>query len=284
MRGVVRPYEGLTLIALRDETDAIDVAVTDDLIALSGVTPTLDVGQAVQVDAAVSLYQNEPQLVPASLDDIVRLDDVVPIATRRMVVELESDDVGTWIGVQGVVAGLDPFAEGLGLALDDGTGSITVVLWRDVCDALLDKPDGVGELARGAEIAVQGQLAEHRSELEVIPELASDVRVLAMSSADPSTVTGERIFIGALTARDVGRQVVLSGSLGWPQRFSAGVKYPLTDHTGTIVLLLWDEVYRKTPVSRSLTAGTGVDVVGEIDQFRGDLEIIPDPYGVKLLE
>ena len=41
VRSVYEPYDGLTLIAVRDETGEIPIAVSEDLVALSGALPAL---------------------------------------------------------------------------------------------------------------------------------------------------------------------------------------------------------------------------------------------------
>ncbi|MFL7792925.1 MAG: OB-fold nucleic acid binding domain-containing protein [Anaerolineae bacterium] len=60
VRSVYEPYDGLTLITVRDETGEIPVAVSEDLLALSGDLPALTSGQAVEVVAAVSLWRYAP--------------------------------------------------------------------------------------------------------------------------------------------------------------------------------------------------------------------------------
>ncbi len=176
VRGVVRrvysPYEGLTLVTLRDETGEIPVAVDEALVALGGPLPALVPGQPVEVVAAVSLYQDTPQLVPASTADVVPL----------------------------------------------------------------------GEPPSAA----------------VTP-------------------------IGAVTAADVGKVLTLRGTLGEPQRFSSGVKFALSDGTGTIILLLWQNVYAAIPGADQLVAGVQVTVTGEIAEYRGDLEIVPEAEGVEVM-
>jgi hypothetical protein len=92
------------------------------------------------------------------------------------------------------------------------------------------------------------------------------------------------IPIGALSADDVGRWVTLRGTLGRPEPFSVGVKVPLSDDSGAIVLLLWEEVYDALPVAEKLTPGVQVEVTGEIDEYQGDLEIVPEADGVKVVE
>ncbi len=274
VRGVVReiytPYDGLTLITLRDASGAIPVAVSQALIDLSDVPLPASVaaGQAVEVVGAVSLYGDTPQIVPASVADVVplnqdQLDQPVPLAIEKPIDKLTVEDVGQSVVVRGQVVRLTPFSAGQKLILDDGTGRITVLLWDAVYAALPD-PDN---LAPGAEIQALGTLAQYRGKLELIPELAQDVQTLA-PPAGPAQAS-----IADLTAQDVGRLVALRGRLGAANRFSAGVKFPLADEGATITLLLWQNVYEEAPPG--LGANAVVAVAGHVAEYRGELEIVP---------
>ncbi|HEY68766.1 MAG TPA: hypothetical protein G4N97_10920 [Thermoflexia bacterium] len=267
VRDIYEPYHGLTLITVRDATGSIPVAVSEDLIALSGVTPTLTTGQPVEVVATVSLYGDTPQLVPASVADIVPLSEPVHIAVEKQIGELTTADAGQLVVVRGTVTEVDPFSSGVKYTLDDTTGSIIVLLWQSVYDAL---PDPTA-LDVGAEVQVQGEVSQYRGELELVPELAEDVQILA-AAAPPAETT-----IGALTTADVGRMVTLRGTLGQPEPFSAGVKFLLDDGTGQIILLLWSNVAESAP--DGLGAGAQVVVTGEVSEYRGELELIPRNAG-----
>ena len=270
VRSTYEPYEGLTLITIRDGTGSIPIAVSEDIVALSGVSPTLSAGQPVEVVAAVSLYHDTPQLVPASIADIVPLSEPVPIAVERRIGELTAADTGQLAIVRGTVADLDPFSAGVKLTLEDATGAITVLLWQSVYE-------GMGEGFKpgvGAEIQVQGEVSQYQGQLEVIPEQARDVQVLTPAVSSPAPTP-----IGTLTAADVGRRVTLRGTLGPPDPFSAGIKFALEDGTGTITLLLWQNVYDAIPDAGRLVAGAQVEIAGRIDEYRGDLEIIPEAEG-----
>jgi DNA/RNA endonuclease YhcR with UshA esterase domain len=280
VRDVREPYHGLTLVTLRDLTGAIDVAVSRDLIALSGVAPTIAVGESVEVVGAVSRYGDTPQLVPASAADVVQLDARIPIAYERPIGELTRQDVRHWFAVSGTVTRIDPFSSGVRLALDDGSGAITVLFWRDAYDALLEHLADDPGPGLGAGMRVQGRLSEYRGELELIPDLPTDVELTAPTTSRTTRTTS----IGALTVDDVGRQVTLQGMLGKLESFSAGVKAPLSDDSGAIVLLLWEEVYDALPVVDELAPGVQIEVTGEIDEYRGDLEIVPEADGVRLVE
>ncbi len=263
VREIYEPYQGLTLITIRDATGSIPVVVSEDLIALSPVSPTLPVGQPVEVVATVSLYGDTPQLVPASVADVVPLSQAVPIAVEKQIGKLTATDVGQLVIVRGTVTEVDPFSAGVKLTLDDGTGTIILLLWQSVYDGLPDP----AALNVGAEVQAQGEISQYRGELELIPELTDDVQVLA-AAAPPAEAT-----IGTLTTSDVGRVVTLRGTLGLPDPFSAGLKFLLDDGTGQIILLLWNNVYES--VAEELGAGTQVVVTGEIAEYRDELELIP---------
>ena len=141
VRSVYEPYQGLTLITIHDETGSIPIAVSEDLIALSGITPTvrlspsaplrtgahgeaLPTGQSVEVVATVSLYGDTPQLVPASVTDIVPLSQPVPIAAEKLIGELTTADVGQLAIVRGTITTVDLFSAGVKVTLDDTTGGI----------------------------------------------------------------------------------------------------------------------------------------------------------------
>ena len=180
VRSIYEPYQGLTLITVRDGTGSIPVAVSEDLLALSGTSPTLSKGQAVEVVAAVSLYRDMPQLAPASAGDIVSLGETVPIAVERQIGQLGASDVGQLAVVRGTVTGFDPFSAGVKLAVDDTTGTMTVLLWQSIYEELHNAPEA------GTKIWVQGEISKYQGQLELIPELAEDVQVLAFADSTPN--------------------------------------------------------------------------------------------------
>jgi len=269
VREVYEPYDGLTLITVRDESGAIPVAVSADLVALSGLTPTLSAGQPVEVVATVSLYGDTPQLVPASTADIVAPVQPVAAAVEKWIGELTTSDVGRLVIVRGGVVQVESFSTGVKLTLDDGTGEVVALLWQSLYDGLPGgaAADCANPLDVGAEIQVQGEVSQYRGELELIPELAEDVQLLV--AAPPPAETN----IGALTLADVGRVVTLRGTLGLPDPFSAGVKFLLDDGAGQLTLLLWSNVFESAPAG--LEAGAQVVVTGEIAEYRGELELVP---------
>jgi DNA/RNA endonuclease YhcR with UshA esterase domain len=188
VREVREPYQGLTLVTIRDASGAIPIAVSDDLAALSGVSPThsgaITVGQPVEVVAAVSLYKETVQLVPATVTDIAPLGQAVPVAVERRIGELSVGDVGEWAMVRGAVTRVDPFSAGVKMTVDDTTGDVTVLLWQSVVEALAGRP----ALGVGADVQVQGEISTYRGALEIVPELAGDIQVVLAAAPPPTAV------------------------------------------------------------------------------------------------
>ena len=266
VREIYTPYEGLTLITVRDETGAIPVAVSDELAALSGVTPTITTSQAVEVIAAVSLYGDTPQLIPATTADIRPLSQAPAIAEETPIAVLTESDVGRLVRIRGTITRVEPFSSGVKLRVDDGSGTLVVLLWKSLYDEL-PHPHTAQALDVGAEVTVQGALSQYRGTLELTPELADDIHILAQAPP-PEVMT-----VGDLRTVDVGRVITLQGVLGPPEPFSAGVKFTLDDGSGQIILLLWNDVYAEAPAD--LDAGAEVRVTGEVAEYRGGLELVP---------
>jgi len=267
VRGLVRevrePYTGLTLITLRDATGKVDVAVSAALEELTGPLPALAPGQGLEVVAAVSLYQSTVQLVPASTADLTPLAGLEAAPPRREIASLSSADVGRWVQVEGQVVEGDPFSGGINFTLDDGTGTITLLLW----DSLYQQIPYSHTLDVGARVRVQGSVSLYRGTLEVVPEVPADLSILVAAPGP------EEVRVGDLSPADAGRVVLLHGVLGPAEPFSKGVKYPLDDGTGTITLLLWENVLREAPAG--LGPGAEVRLSGQVQEYRGALEIIP---------
>lgn len=273
VRGLVRevrePYTGLTLITLRDGTGKVDVAVSADLEELTGPLPPLSPGQGLEVVAAVSLYRSIVQLVPASTADLTPLAGLDVAPPLREIASLTFADVDRWVQVQGEVVESDLFSGGINFTLDDGTGTITLLFW----ESLYWQVPYSRTLDVGARVQVQGSVAEYRGALGIIPEVPADLSILVAAPRP------EEVAVGALSPADAGRVVVLRGVLGPAEPFSKGVKYPLDDGTGTITLLLWDNMVQEAP--SSLGPGAEVRVAGQVQEYRGMLEIIP-PRGSDL--
>lgn len=260
---VREPYSGLTLITLRDATGAIDVAVDATLQYLTGDFRPPEVGQSLEVIAAVSLYRNTPQLAPSSVRDIVPLEETIPVAQRRPIGTLSAADKGRLVTVQGTVREAEPFSAGHRWVLDDGTGSVILLLWQDLYRALPDS----SSLQVGAQLEATGEVWVYRNTLEIIPTRPDDVVPLS-PSARP-------LPIGALADEPLGATVTIEGAMKAAESFRDGFRLILDDGTGEIVLLLWLSVYDELATPSDLRAGTRVRATGKLDEYRGQRQVVP---------
>lgn len=264
VRRVYSPYEGLTLITLRDANGEVVIAVDETVIALTGALPEIIEGQGIEVVGTVSLYKDTPQLVPADVADIMlSAAPPEPIIETRKLSALSAEDEGALVQVQGRIVLMEGFKGGVKAVLDDGSTQITLLLWDSVYGAL----DNPAALDTGAEVEVEGEVSVYQGDLEIVPKTAGDIRIQAPAPEIPW------VEVKTLTSIDVGRVVRVRGVLGKPDAFSAGVKVQLDDGTGEITVLFWNNIV--TALEQRPAEGMLAEVIGEIEEYQGELEIIP---------
>lgn len=332
IQGVIRdqraPYEGLQVLTVRDASGEIEVALHWGAADHAEPWPELQIGQAVQVTGAVDRYRSSPQLAVGRGSDVLVLEEPIAIAAECRIGELPAMARGQLAVVEGTIVQARPFSSGVKLRLDDGSGAVTLLLWQDVYDQYGERE----RLVEGAVVRALGEVAEYRGELEIVPDYAQDVAIVARAepaaaeplAAEPATVeppAGEPTAperaatepaaeepagvggepepetppptpgaavaeptteprattrpLGEISSGDTGQWVQVEGVLRSLQTFSAGAKGILDDGTGTVTLLLWQEVVDGLPDRASLVPGAVVQAGGEVSVYEGELEVIP---------
>jgi DNA/RNA endonuclease YhcR with UshA esterase domain len=123
----------------------------------------------------------------------------------------------------------------------------------------------------GAQVSVQGEVSVFRGDLEIVPELPSDLAIMARVAP----VAAQAKPIGSITADDVKSLIVTQGTIEKAASFSSGSRYDFSDPSGTIILLVWNSDIDPQQQQEVLQVGTALSVTGEIDEFNGQLEIVP---------
>jgi DNA/RNA endonuclease YhcR with UshA esterase domain len=286
VRGTVTaadPFSSGVKLTLDDATGAVVVLLWQSVYDALSDPAALDVGAQIQVQGEISEYRGTLELIPELATD-VRVLAAAPPPAETEVSALTAADVGRVVTLRGTLGPPEPFSAGVKFPLDDGTGQIVLLLWSNVCE------HAPQELGADARVIVTGEVGEYRGALELIPRHAGEIRVTGQGQPPTPAPTVwppievEARAVGDVTSADVGAVLLLTGTLGEPQPFSQGIKFPLDDATGTIILLLWQEVYDAIPDADRLVVGARVEVVGRIDEYRGDLEIIPEPDGVQVID
>ncbi len=251
---------------LDDGTGTATLLLWQDLYDSLAEGEALAPGATIRAVGQVAEYRGELEIVPELPSDLEVLGAVQQPAAEWQLGQLDAGSVGRTVAVEGVLTSLRTFSAGVRGVLDDGTGTVTLLLWQDVYDAL----DDPARLAAGTVLRVEGEVAEYRGELEVVPRAAGDVAVVGSVE-----LPAEERAIGQIGADDVGQTVQVAARIGQVTLFSAGVKYTLEDGTGTITLLVWQDLYEQLTDAAGLAEGSWVSVRGEIDEYQGELEIVP---------
>ncbi len=175
--------------------------------------------------------------------------------------------IGQTVTVRGQVIATSSFSAGFRFTLDDGGGSILLVLfdgrYREVADR--------AALNLGAQVTVKAIVAEFSGSLELQPVSGGDVVVERPGS---SSIVKTRA-INTLSGADIGTLTAIVGDVLRVEGFSSGVSVFVNDGTGELRVVIFNNVLNYVPNAPSLQAGATVRLVGRIDEFRGVLELVP---------
>ena len=269
---VESPYDGLTIVTLRDLSGDVDMAIDHGLEPLTGAFLPLSPGDSVEVVATVSLYRETPQLVPVSPHDIALLPEPVLIAEEAAIGQFRERDVGRWVSLEGVIRQVSPLGGGAKLVLADEGGEIVVIIWESTYQALPNP----AALVPGAEIRVVGELSVYEGHLELMPERPVDLTVLMPAGEGGFSLDIDPIPLGDLTGHHVGEMINVEGTVVEVASFSQGFKFTLDDGTGRSVLLLWHATFDEVTGASGLDLGARVTARGEVEDYQGERQIVPD--------
>jgi hypothetical protein len=119
-------------------------------------------------------------------------------------------------------------------------------MWHQVYNGCWDAPD----ISLGARGRATGEIGQYEGELQIEPSFGGDLKTIegAAAWATPRE-------IGSLSGSDDGQRVMIEGTVTRPNNTALG------------------------------TPGSRVRVVGTVEVYKGDLEVIPTlPYDVVVLE
>jgi len=187
------------------------------------------------------------------------------------------DRVGEQVTLKGRVVDTASFSQGFQFTLDDGTGQIVLLTWHDVYDDCWDAP----KLNLGAVVRVTGEISEYEGQLEIQPHFGGDVNVV-----QKAVTQTPRRDIGSITGADEGQRVMVKGRVVRTEGLSSAVKVSLADDSGEILVFVWRNVLERIFDNTGLgTPGSLVRVVGAVQVYRSNLEVVPPlPNDVTVLE
>jgi len=201
-------------------------------------------------------------------------ESTVPLSSIQ---SITADRLGEEVMLEGRVVDTGSFSKGFQFTLDDGTGQVVLLMWHNVYDDCWDAP----KLDLDAVVRVTGEISEYEGQLEIQPRFGGDVEVTQEAVSQAA-----RRDIGSITGADDGRRVMIEGRVVRTEGLSSAVKVFLADDSGEIVVFIWRNVLDRIADNTGLgTPGSLVRVVGPVQIYRANLEIVPPlPNDVTVLE
>lgn len=281
IRSVRRPYAGLTLIRLRNETGIVDVAWYEALAGRS----ELPLGAGLAITGALGLYRDELQVV---LDDPEGWALIPWAPTPQPIAQALSLPDGAWVGVEGILLERDKGQ----WTLQDGTGAIPIRLSRELQAALTATP------SPGVRLRAWGKLRRIRGETALFPELSVDLRwespvatptpsptptVTRLPTPSPSPTssptprpqpTATPWPLSELSTRSLGTRLTVEGTVIDLQGFSAGWAVILERDGHRLRLFIPNPQMAELPRREWLYPGATIRATGVLTLYRGELELL----------
>lgn len=179
---------------------------------------------------------------------------------------------GQKVTVQATIVWMSSFSAGFKFILNDGTGQATLVMWKNVYDDCWAAP----QLLVGATVQAYGEVGQYEGEWQIEPGFGSQVKALSPGALAPVRQ------VGSITTADLNTRATIEGTVSRAESFSSGQRVYVDDGTGSIQVLLWQNVFERIrDGALLLTPGTRVRVEGLVQEYKGTLELVPQvPYSV----
>ena len=176
-------------------------------------------------------------------------------------------DEGRAVTVQGEVVSADSFSAGFKLAVNDGTGQLTALIWADDYDRIYNR----FRLNVGAVVKVTGKVDVYAGALEIVPGSGRDVEVVRFARRNQ-----RKYELGALTGNDHNAVVWVEGVVSDITPAEGGAYMLISDGTGAQKVKLYTVVASRIPNGSQLWVGQQVSVVGRVKaRRRTGIEIVP---------
>ena len=147
-------------------------------------------------------------------------------------------------------------------------------MWSHVYDNCWDAPT----LNLGATVRATGMVGQFEGEWQIEPDFGGDVTVAAAGGWPPVQAIGS---LGDY----MGQRVTIIGQISRVEGTRSGVKLFVADDSGEVLVFVWNNTLDRINNNTLLgVPGTRVQVVGYVQEFRSNREIIPAlPYDVTVL-
>lgn len=98
------------------------------------------------------------------------------VVESRNIGDVASSSIGSSVSVNGTISGMRTSDGNMFFTLDDGTGKIKVVLWKNVLDRLVLKGFDLEKIKDGEKVMVEGSVEGYKGEMEII---GKEIKIIA---------------------------------------------------------------------------------------------------------
>lgn len=251
--------------SVADDTGEIQAVtfgeVTKELVAQKKIP---SVGDKVSVEGNLRVRDDFASLNVATANTL-RL--TVPNWDETNMAEIGPGDEFRYIEVHGDVREIRQPFQGLTLiTVGDSSGELDVAISGDVEKLYGSLPP----FTLGDTLRIRGIVTFFRDAPQLVLRHPKDVEKLEVENTAAKVQS-----IAELNASQVNQRVRVMGKVTSVSRFSQGVRVALTDDTGEITLVLWQDILDRIGHEDELQKGAQVSAVGKLTRYRGDFEIQP---------
>lgn len=236
--------------------------VTQDLLRAKKI-PTI--GDKIALDGTLRVRDDFTSIQAVSAD---HLELTPPNPTEINIGEIAYTNQLQYVQIQGDVRNVREPYQGLTLiTLGDETGEIDVAMTGDTENLFGALPT----YQLGDVVEARGIVSYYHDTPQLVLRNASDFK---LSNIENTTAT-----ISKITTLDVSRlnqRVRIAGQVSNATNFSQGMRATLTDDSGDVTLLLWQDVVSQIQNATDLKKGAEVEAIGKLQQYRGAFEVVPD--------
>jgi DNA/RNA endonuclease YhcR with UshA esterase domain len=219
-------------------------------------------GDHIMVEGTLRIRDDEPSLILNTADGLTIS---TPDALAIKLGALDAMSIGDKVTVNGQVRRIREISPRLQvITLREGNATADMLL--PIGDAAFgEAPD----LKEGDWIQVAGGVGEYRDAKQLLPAAASAITRTAAPPADLRPLT-------ALSADLLGQWVGMQATVDDLRPFQQGMRVMLSDGDAILVAVLFDRVWQGLAFSETLDAGDVLQLQGELSDYRGELEVIPE--------
>jgi DNA/RNA endonuclease YhcR with UshA esterase domain len=219
-------------------------------------------GDRVTVEGTLRIRDDEPALILNAVDGLTASTPDAPAIKLRA---LDAMAIGERATVQGQVRRIREIGPHLRvLTLREGNATADVLLPIDEM-AFGEAP----ALQAGDWVQVAGGIGEYRDAKQLLPSAASAITKINTPSPDLRP-------IAALSDDLLGQWVSVQAQVDDLRPFAQGMRLMLREDDATITAVLFDSAWQHMPFSSTLQAGDVIQLQGELSDYRGELEIVPE--------